>query len=86
MKNGFITGASSGLGLGMTTKLLVRGDTVFVKARRTDAIAALPLRHPGRLHGAALGSTAFINIEREPNRRLQKLRRQREIAYSADRP
>lgn len=40
-KTWFITGASSGLGLDMTTRLLARGDRVLGTARNTAALADL---------------------------------------------
>lgn len=49
MKHWFITGASSGLGLIMTRKLLERGDRVVAGARRTEALADLGERHGNRL-------------------------------------
>lgn len=64
MKNWFITGASSGLGLTMTTKLLDRGDAVFASARRTDALAALQTRHPDRLRIASLDLTDTSALRR----------------------
>lgn len=49
MKRWFITGASSGLGLGMTERLLRRGDAVVATARRVEALAGLKARYPERL-------------------------------------
>lgn len=57
MKSWFITGASSGLGLGMTAKLLERGDRVIATARRTDALAELQSRHADRLKVIGLDLT-----------------------------
>jgi NAD(P)-dependent dehydrogenase (short-subunit alcohol dehydrogenase family) len=64
MKNWFITGASSGLGLGMTSKLLERGDRVFATARRTDVIAELRSRHFDRLRIASLDLTDTSALRR----------------------
>lgn len=49
MKRWFITGASSGLGLGMTERLLGRGDAVVATARRVETLAELQARYPERL-------------------------------------
>ena len=49
MKTWFITGASSGLGLGMAKKLLERGDAVVATARRVEALASIATRFPDRL-------------------------------------
>lgn len=58
----FITGASSGLGLGMTEKLLARGDTIIAVARRTDALERLRSHYPDRLRviGLDLTDTATL--------------------------
>lgn len=57
MKTWYITGASSGLGLTMTRKLLARGDRVAASARRTDALADLAQLHQDRLRIARLDVT-----------------------------
>ncbi|WP_420138359.1 SDR family oxidoreductase [Sphingomonas sp.] len=57
MKTWLITGASSGLGLGMVTKLLARGDAVFATARRTHALSELQRSHSDQLRVAALDVT-----------------------------
>jgi NAD(P)-dependent dehydrogenase (short-subunit alcohol dehydrogenase family) len=49
-KNWLITGASSGLGRGLTERLLARGDGVAAAARRPDALDDLKARHGARLH------------------------------------
>lgn len=48
-KTWFITGASSGLGLVMTEKLLDRGDRVIGSARRMGALSELANAHGDRL-------------------------------------
>ena len=48
-KTWFITGASSGLGLTMTERLLTRGDRVVATIRRSDALADLQQQHPAHL-------------------------------------
>lgn len=45
MTSWFITGASSGLGLAMTRKLIERGDTVYAAVRRPDPLDGLVARH-----------------------------------------
>lgn len=49
MKTWLITGASSGLGLAMSRKLLDRGDRVVAAVRRPEPLADLKTRHPERL-------------------------------------
>lgn len=56
-KTWFITGASSGLGLVMTEKLLDRGDRVIASARRTGALSELANAHSDRLSVVALDLT-----------------------------
>ncbi|MFT4055242.1 MAG: SDR family oxidoreductase [Novosphingobium sp.] len=65
MKNWLITGASSGLGLGMTAKLLARGDTVFAVARRVETLGQLHARHPDTLRIVALDLTDTLALRRE---------------------
>lgn len=48
-KTWFITGASSGLGLGLTDTLLARGDRVVATVRRQGALSTLQARHGDRL-------------------------------------
>lgn len=56
-KTWFITGASSGLGLLMTQKLLARGDRVIGVARRTDTLSELANAHGDRLSVTSLDLT-----------------------------
>jgi NAD(P)-dependent dehydrogenase (short-subunit alcohol dehydrogenase family) len=49
-KNWLITGASSGLGRGLTEKLLARGDSVVATLRRPGALDDLKVQHGERLH------------------------------------
>lgn len=48
-KTWFITGASSGLGLEMTRRLLAQGDTVVATTRRPGALTELEREYRGRL-------------------------------------
>lgn len=48
-KTWFITGASSGLGLEMTRRLLAQGDTVVATTRRQGALKELAREYPERL-------------------------------------
>ncbi|MGF7151131.1 NAD(P)-dependent dehydrogenase (short-subunit alcohol dehydrogenase family) [Sphingomonas zeicaulis] len=57
MTNWLITGASSGLGLGMARKLLDRGDRVVATARRVEALDDLAAAYGERLHVLALDIT-----------------------------
>jgi uncharacterized oxidoreductase len=43
----FITGGTSGIGLGLALRLMAAGSTVAVGGRRTDRLAALAAEHPG---------------------------------------
>lgn len=56
-KTWFITGASSGLGLIMTEKLLARGDRIIGIARRTGALSDLANVHGDRLSVVSLDLT-----------------------------
>jgi NAD(P)-dependent dehydrogenase (short-subunit alcohol dehydrogenase family) len=64
MKTWFITGASSGLGLGMTERLLARGDAVIATARRMEPLAALSEQYPDRLQLAPLDVTDTAAVRR----------------------
>ena len=57
MKTWLITGAASGLGRGMTERLLARGDRVVATVRRAEALAALAAAHGARLRVATLELT-----------------------------
>lgn len=64
MKQWFITGASSGLGLGMTERLLQRGDAVIATARRVEALAALQASYPSQLSVEHLDVTDKAAVRR----------------------
>ncbi|MBW6527816.1 SDR family NAD(P)-dependent oxidoreductase [Sphingomonas sp. RHCKR7] len=64
MKRWFITGASSGLGLGMTERLLQRGDAVVATARRVEALAALQASYPSQLSVEHLDVTDTAAVRR----------------------
>ncbi|TCP33649.1 SDR family oxidoreductase [Sphingomonas sp. BK235] len=68
MKRWFITGASSGLGYGMTERLLARGDAVVATARRVAALDALRAAYPERLTVAALDVTDTDALRRTVDR------------------
>jgi NAD(P)-dependent dehydrogenase (short-subunit alcohol dehydrogenase family) len=68
MKTWFITGASSGLGLIMTQKLLQRGDRVVAAARRLDPLGDLAEAHGGRLVPARFDITDTAALRREVDR------------------
>lgn len=74
MKNWFITGASSGLGFGMTAKLLERGDHVVATARRTQALAALQARHPDQLRVIGLDLTDTPALRHEVDKAFANAR------------
>lgn len=57
MKTWLITGASSGLGLIMTRKLLERGDRVVAGARRIEVLTGLTERYPSQLRLARFDIT-----------------------------
>lgn len=65
MKTWLITGASSGLGLIMTRKLLERGDRVIAGARRGEPLADLAERHGDRLRIARFDITDTAALRRE---------------------
>lgn len=65
MKNWFITGASSGLGLEMTRAILERGDRVVAAVRRVDPLAELAGRHGARLRPAVFDLTDTAALRRE---------------------
>ncbi|MDV3458287.1 SDR family oxidoreductase [Sphingomonas sp. HF-S4] len=68
MKSWFITGASSGLGLSMTRKLLGRGDLVHATARRPDAMRDLVQRHGDRLEIIELELTDTLSLRQQVDR------------------
>ena len=43
----FVTGGTSGIGLGLALRLRAAGSTVVVGGRRTDALARIAAEHPG---------------------------------------
>lgn len=65
MKTWLITGASSGLGLSMTRKLLERGDRVIAAVRRPDPLSDLKTRHPDRLQVLTFDLTDTAALRRE---------------------
>ncbi len=67
MARWFITGASSGLGLGMTERLLERGDAVVATARRVEALAELKTRHQDRLTVQRLDVMDTASLRRTVN-------------------
>lgn len=56
-KNWLITGASSGLGRGLTERLLARGDAVIAAQRQAGALDDLLARYGDRLHVVACDVT-----------------------------
>lgn len=68
MKSWFITGASSGLGLSMTRKLLERGDLVHATARRPDSMRNLVQRHRDRLEIIELELTDTLSLRQQVDR------------------
>ncbi|WP_082760096.1 SDR family NAD(P)-dependent oxidoreductase [Agrobacterium bohemicum] len=62
-KTWFITGASSGLGLDMTTRLLARGDRVLGTARNTAALADLQRKYSDALIVKKLELTDAVAIK-----------------------
>lgn len=75
MKTWFITGASSGLGLGMTRKLLERGDRVAASARRMASLEDLAAAYGDRLHVAPFDVTDTKALRREVERAFAALGR-----------
>lgn len=65
MKTWLVTGATSGLGLSMTTKLLERGDRVVACGRRTEALEELTQRNGERLRIARFDLTDTDAMRRE---------------------
>ena len=65
MKTWFITGASSGLGLGMVRSLLERGDQVVACARRPAPLEELAGVHGDRLRIALFDITDHAALRRE---------------------
>lgn len=65
MKSWLITGASSGLGLCMTSQLLERGDRVVACVRRVEPLAELGQRHGERLQVSRFDLTDTAALRRE---------------------
>lgn len=63
-KTWFITGASSGLGLKLTEKLLARGDKVFATVRKVQALGDLQAEYPAALQVLSLDLTDVATIRR----------------------
>ena len=61
-KSWFITGASSGLGLALTRKLLARGDCVTAAVRKPASLDELRALHGDRLHVAILDVSRMLEI------------------------
>ncbi len=64
MKTWLITGTSTGLGRGLTEKLLARGDRVVATLRRADALDDLKTRYGDRLRPAVLDLTDTAAVRR----------------------
>lgn len=65
MKTWLITGATSGLGLEMTRKLLGRGDQVVACGRRTEPLQTWLPDADGRLHISRFDLTDTASLRRE---------------------
>jgi NAD(P)-dependent dehydrogenase (short-subunit alcohol dehydrogenase family) len=65
MKTWLITGASSGLGLDMTRKLLTRGDRVVACGRRSERLESLAAEAGDRLRIARFDLTDTAALRRE---------------------
>ena len=65
MKTWFVTGASSGLGLGMARKLVARGDRVIASARSHSALDELKTAAGDRLQFARFDVTDTTAMRRE---------------------
>lgn len=65
MKTWLITGASSGLGLSMSRKLLDRGDRVIATVRRHETLCELKTRYPERLQILTFDLTDTVALRRE---------------------
>lgn len=70
-----ITGASSGLGLSMTQKLLARGDRVAACVRRADALSDLQTQYGGQLHLCRFDMTDTAALRGEIDRAFSTLGR-----------
>lgn len=64
MATWFITGASSGFGLGLTQQLLARGDRVAASVRNAKALDALKAQHGDALWVATLDVTDSAAVTR----------------------
>ena len=64
MTTWLITGASSGLGLSMSRKLLERGDRVFAAVRRPEPLSELKTRYSERLQVLAFDLTDTTALRR----------------------
>ncbi|SEL68768.1 Short-chain dehydrogenase [Kosakonia sacchari] len=70
-----ITGASSGLGLSMTQKLLARGDRVAACVRRADVLSDLQAQYGGQLHLCRFDMTDTAAMRGEIDRAFSTLGR-----------
>jgi len=61
-KKWFITGASGGLGLALTRRVLEAGDTVIAAVRKPAALAELQQQFPAQLHVEALDVTDYASL------------------------
>lgn len=63
MKTWFITGSSSGIGLGIAKAVLERGDNAVVMARNKEKLAALVREYPDRVLALSLELTDEESIQ-----------------------
>jgi uncharacterized oxidoreductase len=59
----FIPGSTSGLGLGLATALLEKGNTVVIGGRRTELLEQITAEHPG-LDSVEIDTTDAESVER----------------------
>ncbi|MDD7995212.1 SDR family oxidoreductase [Kosakonia radicincitans] len=78
-----ITGASSGLGLSMTQKLLARGDRVAACVRRADALSDLQAQYGGQLHLCRFDMTDTAAMRGEIERAFSTLGRIERVVSNA---
>lgn len=78
-----ITGASSGLGLSMTKKLLARGDRVAACVRRVDALRDLQTQYGDRLYLCRFDMTDTAALRQEINSAFRKFGRIERVVSNA---